>query len=391
MNQNIFQFTAKTFFGLESVLAQELKAMNLRDVEPLKRAVRFKGSLEDMYRVNYKVRLALRILTEIKRFRVKNENDLYRQAKQIDWAEFISYKNTFAIDKTVYSDNFKNTHFAALKVKDAIVDYFRDKTGIRPSVDTRNADVRIDLYISGNQGVLSIDTSGDALFKRGYRERTNDAPLNEILAAGIVDLCEIPDNNQVIYDPMCGSGTILVEAAYKYFNIPSGYLRKKYAFMNLKNFNRVLWKKVKQQADAEINYQKDIKFYGSDIAAPVLKLARKNIENAGLANYIELSQKDFADASAPANSGVIITNPPYDQRLKSDDIMNLYKTIGDTLKHNFTGWTAYIFSGNPGAMKAVGLKRERNIQLFNGKIEAQLRKFSLYEGSKKNNQVKRKH
>lgn len=372
-----FELTAKTFHGLEKVLASEIKKIGASNIKILKRAVSFNGNLEVIYKVNYLVRTALNILQKIKFFKANTSDKLYEEAKNIKWDDFIKLEDTFVISSTVYSTYHNHSHFAALKVKDAIADYFTEKYKKRPSIDTKNPDKRINLHIKGDNCTISIDTSGDALFKREYRRDTDVAPLNEVLAAGMVMLSDYKGID-FFYDPMCGSGTILIEAARIFLNIPPAYSRKNFGFMNFTNYDYKIWNAVKREAEKNILKETNIKFIGTDISDKVISIARRNIGNARLRNYIKIKTKDFINTKFENKNGLIITNPPYDIRLKSNNINKLYKEVGDTLKHGFTGWTAYIFSGNMAAIKNIGLKTSQRIELFNGKIECKLLKYEIF-------------
>lgn len=371
------ELTAKTFHGLEKILASELKKIGASDIEILKRAVSFTGDLKVIYKSNYLLRTAISILQKISSFKADNSDVLYEKTKQINWDKYIKLEETFVINSTVNSKFHSHSHFAALKVKDAIVDFFNDKYKKRPSINTKFPDKKIQLHIKGNSCSISIDTSGESLFKREYRRDTDVAPLNEALAAGMIMLSDYKEI-EYFYDPMCGSGTILIEAARVFMNIPAGYSRKKYGFMKFDNYNYRIWNEVKREAEKLINKDTPIKIIGTDINEKVIVTARRNIANAGLRHHIKIETKDFINSKFENKKGLIITNPPYDIRLKSNNINKLYKETGDTLKHGFKGWSAYIFSGNLGAVKHIGLKPSKKITLYNGKIECKLLKYKIY-------------
>jgi len=372
-----FELTAKTFHGLEKVLASEIKKIGASEIKILKRAVSFKGDLKVIYKANYLLRTALNVLLKIKTFNAKTSDALYEEVKKINWDDYLKLEETFVISSTVYSTFHTHSHFAALKVKDAIVDYFNEKYNERPSIDTKEPDKRINLHINSDICTISIDTSGEALFKREYRRDTDVAPLNEVLAAGMIMLSDYK-NIEYFYDPMCGSGTILIEAARIFLNIPSGYSRKKYGFLKFSNYDYKIWNEVKREAEKVIKKEIDIKFIGTDINEKTISIARRNIGNARLRNFIKIQTKDFINSKFENKKGLIITNPPYDIRLKSNNINNLYKEMGDTLKHGFKGWSVYIFSGNFEAIKHVGLKTSQRIELYNGKIECKLLKYEIF-------------
>ncbi len=376
-DNTIYQFTAKTFHGLEKILASEVKKIGASDIKILTRAVSFKGDIEVMYRANYEARTALNILQKITEFTANSSDELYEKTKKINWDDFIKLEETFSIDKTIHSNIHKHSQFAALKTKDALVDFYNEKYQKRPSVNIKSPDKKINLHINGTKCTLSIDTSGDALFKRGYRKDTGPAPLNEVLAAGIVMLTDYK-NIDYFYDPMCGSGTILIEAARIFMNIPPAYNRQKFAFHKFSNYDYQLWNKVKREAEKRINKEIPLKIIGTDIEDELIKITRKNISEAGLRNYIIVQRKNFINTKFENKKGLIVTNPPYDERIKSLDINNLYKDMGDTLKKGYKNWSGYIFSGNMNAIKSIGLKPSQKHQLFNGKIECKLLKYDLY-------------
>ncbi len=372
-----YQFTAKTFHGLEKILASELKKTGASEIQILKRAVSFKGNLEVMYRTNYEVRTALTVLQKITEFKANSSDELYETVKNTDWDKYLDLNETFSIDKTIHSNIHKHSQFAALKTKDAIADYYTEKYDKRPSVNIKNPDKKINLHINGNKCTLSVDTSGEALFKRGYRTATGPAPLNEVLAAGIVMLTDYKGIDY-FYDPMCGSGTILIEAARIFMNIPPAFSRKQFAFQKFKNYDYQLWNKVKREADKKINKDINIKIIGTDIDEELVKIASKNISEAYLRKHISILKKDFINTKIENKKGLIVTNPPYDERIKSLNINLLYKETGDTLKNGYKNWSGYIFSGNSDAVKNIGLKPSQKFQLFNGKIECRLLKYDLY-------------
>jgi len=372
-----FELTAKTFHGLEKVLASEIKKIGASEIRIIKRAVSFKGDLKIIYKANYLLRTALNVLMSIKDFNAKTSDKLYDEVKEINWEEYINLDETFVISSTVYSTFHTHSHFAALKVKDAIADFFMEKYDRRPSIDTKEPDKRINLYISGDVCKISIDTSGDPLFKRNYRRDTDVAPLNEVLAAGMIMLSDYK-GIEYFYDPMCGSGTILIEAARIFLNIPASYSRKKFGFLKFANYDYKIWNEVKREAEKEIKEEIPIKFIGTDISDKVITIARRNIGNARLRRTIQIQTKDFLNSEFNDKKGIIITNPPYDLRLKSNNINLLYKNMGDTLKHGFKGWSCYIFSGNFEAIKHIGLKTSQRIELYNGKIDCRLLKYEIF-------------
>lgn len=376
------QYIAKTLEGLEGVLAAELDALGATGLRPLRRAVAFDGDLKLMYAANYRLRTALRILQPIHSFSAYNEDNLYRAAREIDWSEYMDVRQTLAIDAVVRGDVFTHSQYAALLVKDAIVDQFRDRFGRRPSVDTRSPDVRINLHIAGTHGDLSIDTSGESLHRRGYREQSVTAPLNEALAAGML-LMAGWKGQTAFCDPMCGSGTLPIEAALIAGNIAPQRLRKQFAFFSAKDFDQSLWRAVVAEARAaERPVAHPIVAADSDRKA--CNATALNLMAAGLESAISIEQKPFERLLPPAREGLLIMNPPYDERLPIDDTHAFYRSIGDALKQRWTNWEAWLISSNRDALKRVGLRATRRNTLFNGPLECSFQHFSLYEGSLKN-------
>lgn len=382
MEENIKhnQLLAKTLFGLEQVLADELKAIGAEDIEILKRAVSFTGDKEIMYRSNYCCRTALRILKPIAKFSVNSAEELYNNVKRINWPQYLDLNGTFAIDETVGSSVFSHTKFVALKAKDAIADRFRMKFGKRPSVDVRNPDLRINIHIYKEDCTVSIDSSGDPLYKRGYRVLTDKAPINEILAAGMILLSGWEKDCNFI-DPMCGSGTILIEAAMYANNIPPGVFRS-FGFEKWNDFDKKLWEKI---VEDESSKQCDFNFeiVGSDRSYKAVEIARQNLKEANLQNHITLFHNSIEKQSPPKAKGIMITNPPYGERMEVNDQIELYKKIGDSLKKNYAGYSAWLISSDFNALKNIGLRPSRKIALFNGQLECKYLRFDIYEGSKK--------
>ena len=317
-----FEMVAKTFQGLENVLADELKALGAVDIETGKRVVAFKGDKATMYRANFCCRTALRILKPIYKFNADNIESLYESAKKFDWEKIMNVKRTFSIDSTVYSDEFRHSKFVTYRVKDAIADYFNEKYGERPSIRVTNPDVMLDVHISGNEVTISLDSSGESLHKRGYRVAQTEAPINEVLAAGIIKLSGW-DGNSNFYDPMCGSGTFLIEAALIAANINPGVYRSGFAFERWEDFDEDLFESIYNDDSNEREFE--YKIYGSDISPKAVGIARSNIKSARVGKYIEVDMKPFQEiTSVPEGGGVLITNPPYGERIKSDDMEALY-------------------------------------------------------------------
>lgn len=373
---------AKTLFGLENVLAEEIKELGGLDVEILNRAVAFKGDKYMLYASNLQLRTALSILVPIANFNSRNENDLYKQALKIDWSEHLDLEKTFAISAVTNSTIFSHSQYAAYKVKDAIVDQFRDKTGRRPNIDSKNPDIKINLHIDQFKVTLSLDSSGEPLNRRGYRQDANEAPLNEVLAAGMINMTSWNKSKDFI-DPMCGSGTIAIEAALMAYNIAPGKNRD-FAFMNWPDFDEKLWNDVKDQAikNEKDNFEHTI--FASDKSKRSIDLiTKRNIKRAGIEGKIDVQVKSLEKHDGTTTPSVIIMNPPYDERMREMEINNVYKMIGDNLKHKFEGSDAYVISSNSTALKNVGLKPSSRTKLFNGSLECRFNHFELYAGSKK--------
>ncbi len=372
---------ATTLFGLEEILAEELKALGAEDIQLLKRAVGFKGNKNLMYAANHWCRTALRILLPVHEFDVTNEQDLYDKIISINWQEYIDVKDTLAIDAVVNNSELNHSKFVAQKAKDAIVDQFRNRHGARPSVDTENPSLRINLHIESNHCTVSLDSSSIPLFKRGYRRMTGGAPMNEVLAAGLILLSGWKKDCNFI-DPMCGSGTLLIEAALIANNIAPGNYRNDYGFMKWKDYEPELWNKIVKDSYSE-QTEFDHEIIGSDISGMMIDIAKENIHSAGFHKDITLSVNAFENTKADSESGIIITNPPYGERLEQDDIIAFYKSIGDTLKQNYLGHTAWLISSDIQALKFIGLHPSKKIKLFNGPLECKFVQFELYKGSKK--------
>lgn len=377
------QYLAKTLFGLEDVLAQELKELGATDIVPGARHVTFKGDKRLLYRANYELRTAIRILQPIYSFKTKHENHFYAKMYEFDWAKYFDVDQTFAIDGVTQSKYMTHSKYVALKAKDSIVDQFRSRFRERPSIDVQDPDIRFNVHISReNLCTVSIDTSGDSLHKRGYRRDTVEAPINEILAAGLVLLSDWK-RDRAFLDPMCGSGTIAIEAAMLAKNMPPQKQRKiPFGFVKRKDFDADLWDEVKREADAKISdFEHDV--LGSDKDFDAVSISRFNAGYAEVDDVVTFSRRDFKLAKAPAESGVLIFNPPYDERLGVADVTAFYKAIGDALKKNWTGWEAWIISSNIGALKRLGLRASSRKNLFNGKLECKLMQFEMYDGTRK--------
>ncbi len=387
MSAEVYPLAATTLSGFENILAEELRSFGARDVKIGRRAVTFQGDLGFMYKVNFRSRFALRVLKPIKSFVAINEDAYYARIRSFAWEKLILPDQTIAIRVALNSQTFRHSHFMALKAKDAIADRMRDKTGDRPNVDTNEPDIPIHIYIEKELVTISLDSSGDSLHKRGYRQITGQAPLNEVLAAGIVELSEW-DTTTPFYDGMCGSGTLAIEAAIKGLTMPPGIFRNQgYAFENWADFDPVLYETIVESSLARMSDMK-LNIYASDVSSNVISKAKKNVYNAELDDEIEVSHCDFMDLRPTENRGTLILNPPYGERMDKEDIDLLYQNLGDAFKQNWKGYSCFVFSGNLGALKKVGLRSTSKKELFNGSIDCRLARFDVYEGSKKHTQQK---
>ncbi len=376
-----FPMTAKTMAGLEQVLADELKVLGAENIEILQRAVGFRGNKALMYKANLWCRTALRILMPIADFEVKNEDELYANIYDIKWEDYIDADDTLAVDSVINGSVFTNSLYISQKTKDAIVDRFSAQFHKRPSVNLDNPDLKINIHINHTQCIVSLDSSVVSLHKRGYRQETGLAPINEVLAAGLILLSGWKRDCNFL-DTMCGSGTFLIEAAMISNNIPPGYYRKEFGFQKWKDFDSGLWKDlIKSSLDEQKEF--DFRIIGSDISNVVLDTARENITFSKFHKDIELFNKPFEEFDPPAEKGILIINPPYGERMHQEDIISFYKSIGDTLKRKYAGYEAYIISSNMDALKFIGLKPSKKFTVFNGPLECRFCKFELYEGSKK--------
>ena len=376
------KFIAKTLFGLEKVVAAELIALGAEGVTVANRAVFFRGELPILYTVNYMSRTALSVLLEIASFRIRSADDLYNGILKIGWDNYMSSDDTFSIVPVVNSDLFNHTGFAGLKAKDAIADFFRNKSGKRPSVSTSDPDVLINLHISHNDVTVSLDSSLIPLFKRGYREGMVAAPLNEVLAAGMLMLSGWNAGNDLT-DPMCGSGTIAIEAGLMACNVPPGRFRKAFGFEKWKSFDSRLFEVIKERHDAKIKDSIPVRISCSDISTDAVNSAIVNIKNAGLEEFIDPSVIDFKDLKPVSSGGTLFFNPPYGERISQGETNEIYGMIGTTLKHNFEGFSAWIISSNRESLKYIGLKPSAKHILYNGALECLFERFDMYGGSRK--------
>ncbi len=372
-----FELIAKTFQGLEEVLAQELTELGANNVQIGRRMVSFTGDKAMMYRANFCLRTAIRVLKPIKHFKAKGADDVYEAVRKIDWSQYLDINTTFAVDSVVFSDEFRHSKFVAYKVKDAIVDYFRDTTGERPNIRITNPDVKLNIHIAEDDCTLSLDSSGDSLHLRGYRVATVEAPINEVLAAGLIKLTGWQYDCDFI-DPFCGSGTFLVEAALMARNIYPGVFRKSFGFEKWKDFDAELLQEIYDDDSQERTFSHHI--YGYDINVPAVESAMKNVRSAGVADIVTVQQQDFRKFTAPAQKSIIVTNPPYGERLTPPDILGLYQAIGKVLKNEFQGGEAWIISSKAELFENLGLRPSLKTQIFNGKLDCDFRKYQLFSG-----------
>lgn len=368
---------AKTFTGLEDILSKEIESIGGTNIKKLRRSVEFEGDNKILYLSNYRLRTAIKIIVPIFDFKFDSLDTFYQKLFDYQWDKIFDVSYTFSIDSTVHSNFFNNTHYATLRAKDAIVDYFRKKINVRPYIDKDNPDIKINLYVKNNYCNVSLDSSGEPLFKRGWRRFQGIAPLNEVLAAAIVMMSQW--NTQLpLLDFMCGSGTIPIEAAMIAFNIPPQIKRKSFSFMKWKDFDYSLWMSIVEEERAKIKYDKNIAIYANDYSYKAIENAKANIKNAGLKNYIKVFNKSF-DRLHFNKTMYIIFNPPYGKRIDTkEEIFDFYKKIGDTLKNNFKNCEAWMITGNMDALKHIGLRTSKRINLYNGQIEAKLVKYEIY-------------
>ena len=372
-----FDMVAKTFLGLEGVLADELRALGAEDVTEGNRVVAFRGDKEMLYRANFACRTAVRVLKPFIKLHSTSADDLYEQLKSFDWEQLMTVKTTFAIDATVYSEDFSNSRFVTYRVKDAIADFFNEKYGKRPSIRLTNPDIRFDVHISGRDVTLSLDSSGDPLFKRGWRSAQTDAPINEVLAAGIILLSGWRGETDLV-DPMCGSGTFLIEAALIATNTAPGVYRNSYAFQQWPDYDEELFDKIYNDDSAEREFTH--KIYGSDIEGKAIAIARANVKSAGMNRYIELERRDINDIEQVPPGGTLISNPPYGERLNVEDIEQFYSDLGFVFKHTFKGYNVWLICYDKEQYFKIGLKPSVKYALNNGGLDCELLQFVIFEG-----------
>lgn len=377
-----FELIAKTFQGLEPLLAQELTELGASDIQIGRRMVTFSGDKEMMYRANFCLRTAIRVLKPIKLFKAKSADDVYEAVKAIDWSQYLKPETTFAVDSVVFSPEFRHSKFVAYKVKDAIVDQFRERTGSRPNVSVSNPDIQLHIHISDYDATLALDSSGESLHRRGYRQETVAAPLNEVLAAGIILMTGWRGESDFL-DPFCGSGTLCIEAALIARGIAPGVFRQGYAFEKWPDFDRDLFERIYNDDSNDREFTHHI--YGRDNDPKAVGIARRNVRAAGLSKDITIDEADFREVPLLSTDGeqstpLIITNPPYGERITSPDLLGLYKTIGQKLKREFTGGEAWILSYREECFEEIGLRPSLKTPLYNGSLECELRKYVLFDG-----------
>lgn len=376
-----FKIIAKTFQGLEEVLAKELINLGANNVEIGRRMVAFTGDKEMLYKANFCTRTAVKVLKPIKEFKAKDADEVYEEAKKIDWEKYMDVKSTFLVDSVIFSENFRHSKFVAYRVKDAIADYWREKSGgDRPNVVISNPDLRIHVHIAEDEVTIALDSSGESLHQRGYKTATVQAPLNEVLAAGLIMLTGW-DGECDLIDPFCGSGTILIEAALIAQNVYPGVFRKEYAFEKWKDFDADLFDRIYNDDSQEREF--DHKIYGYDINRQVVQIATNNVLNAGVKDIVSVEQRDFYEFEQPLDKAIMITNPPYGDRITTDDIFDLYETIGKNLKRNFVGNDAWIISHHEELFDKIGFRPSTKYALFNGSLECEFRKYQIFEGKLK--------
>jgi putative N6-adenine-specific DNA methylase len=380
MKEKSFEIIAKTLYGLEETLAGELTGIGANNLQIGRRMVAFEGDKELLYKANFHCRTALRILKPVAAFNAKDPDEVYEQIKKLDLTELLPGKKTFAVDTVVHSETFNHSKFVAYRIKDAIVDHFTEKDKPRPSVRINNPDVQFHFHVSHNDCTFSLDSSGESLHRRGYRIEETEAPLNEVLAAGMIMKTGWNGESNFV-DPMCGSGTLLIEAALIALNIAPGVFRDKYAFEKWDDFDPELFEAISSDDSCEKEFE--FKCYGSDISPKAIAAATKNVKNAGLSKYIDLKISPFQQLEQNPGKGILITNPPYGERLNPRDLMEMYAMIGERLKHVFTGYDAWILSSNLEGLDNIGLKPFSKSKLINGSLDCEYRQYQLFAGSHK--------
>jgi putative N6-adenine-specific DNA methylase len=365
--------------GLEQVLADELAALGAREVTPVDGGTAFAGELALCYTANLESRVASRILWQVGHARYRTEHDIFEAARALAWPRFFDVRRTIRVNVSAIKSPVKSLDFVTLRVKDAVCDAFRAKHGVRPDVDTQSPDVRIHAFLTREEATFYLDTSGEALFKRGWRAAGGEAPLRENLAAGILKLAGWAAP-ATLYDPMCGSGTFLIEAAMMALDAAPGANRA-FGFEKLENFEEKKWRALRDKAAARRKPARPLTIHGADKLGSVLKMARENLAAAGMENAVQLKQMDILDGSPPEPPGIVVMNPPYGERLAEGDLTALYPRLGDALKQRYAGWTAYILSADMLLPKLIGLKASRRTPLFNGALECRLFEYRMIAGT----------
>lgn len=379
-NNRDFEIVVKTFQGLEHLLAEEVSALTGKKPRVLHRAVSFMGNLTDLYRCNYYLRTAIRVLKTIMVCKAGTKEELYKGMSNYTWESIFTQEQRMRVEVAGASEAFRNTRYAAQVAKDGIVDRFRRLTGSRPDVDLENPDIRIHLLLQADRAIVSLDSSGESLHLRGYRVEQVEAPLSEVLAAALVKFSGW-DRKSTLIDPMCGSGTIPIEAAWQAYQIPPGKKRNSFAFQKWRDHDQTLWKQVILE-QVSVNDLTRPLLVASDISEKAIDITGRNSERAGIRSLIRLHNKPFSELIKPSPSGMIIMNPPYGERLRLDDQVRFYREIGNILKNRFTGYQAWVISSNRMALKNIGLRPTRKITLYNGPLESYFYRFDLYEGKK---------
>ena len=371
------KYIAKTLKGLEEPLKQELAEIGINKCRVTNRAIEFHATKEQLYKANYTFRTAINILKPLFQFKANNQDELYNEVKNYEWENLFDLDKTFAITHSVRSEIFTHSQFISLKTKDAIVDRFREKFGSRPSIDPKQPDIKLNLFIRDNKCSVLLDTSGDSLFKRGYRTETNKAPLNEVMAAGLISLSGW-DKNSPLIDPMCGSGTIAIEAGMMLCNIPAGYYRTSFGFFNMEDFDIDIWKKVRKEAKENIDLEKGIQISGSDLAMRSIRFSQNNLQNTPeLKRIIRFRGMDALEITPTSEKSTIIINPPYGERIYKDEVAVLYERFGEHLKENFKGHKMGILSSNVEALDLIDLNKTNEFDLMNGSIECKYQIYSI--------------
>lgn len=374
------EIVAKTLYGFEEILKKEVEELGGENITVGNRVVKYTGDKELLYKSNLWLRTAISVLVPIKTFNFKDEKDLYYRFSKINFSEYMGVNNTFAAKGSVHSKQFNHTNYPMLVLKDAVADHFRDKFGERPSVDLERPNVLFDIHIDDYTCTLSLNSSGAPLFQRGYRKKTGEAPMNEVVAAGLIYLSGW-DKKSNFVDVFCGSGTLAIEAALMANGIPANISRKHYSFQNWRDFDQQIWESIYDAAPRQPKRDLGFKIIGSDTDGDVVLMARNNIKALPLGKTIEFQVKDFADQTAPEGKGVLISNPPYGERLQPELISELYKGIGDFFKHKMRGYDCWVISSNFDALKKIELKPSKKIQVYNGSLSCDFRKFEIFEGS----------